>query len=221
MDPLAALSESLNKKEIPLEIYEKILSSREKVEEAIKSVEKASGIKYPDWYVYPKALAMKGIVGEASIIYSRFYPLTYQDRLYLLVQLTPPLVLYSSKDTLLAVLAHEMLHYINFAAKIKSFSISSSEISVSVFESAFADQGELYSPEAVFRKGKKIIRLLKEKFDVGLKDEALNKKTISRWINKNLPTEYISPEQNTVRVSVYSILNYSPEESLKRFLNWT
>jgi len=56
---------------------------------------------------------------------------------------------------------------------------------------------------------------------MGLNDQNLNKRTIKRWFARNLPVEYISPENNVVRVNVSSLLSYTPEESLKRFLNWT
>ncbi len=221
MNPLVTLNESLSKNEIPEDIYKKISYSVKKVEEAILYVEKYSGIKYPEWYIYPKAIAMKTPVGESSIVYSRFFPFSYQDVLYNLVQVTPPLVLYASKDTLLAVIAHEFLHYVNFVASIKDFAISSEEQTNSILESAFKDEGQLYDEEKVFKKSRKIKRLLKEKFSGGLNDEALNKKTLSRWFNKGLPVEYIAPENNVSKISVVSILNFKPEETLKRFLNWT
>ncbi len=221
MNPLVTLNESLSKNEIPEDIYKKISDSVKKVNEAVLFVENSSGVKYPDWYVYPKAIAMKTPAGESSIIYSRFFPFSYQDVLYNLVQVTPPLVLYASKDTLLAVMAHEFLHYINFVARIKNFSISSEEETVSVMESVFKDEEQLYDEEKVFKKSKKIRRLLKEKFSGGLNDEALNKKALTRWFKKSLPVDYIAPENNVSRISVVSILNFRPEETLKRFLNWT
>jgi len=221
MDPLVPINESLNKNEIPKDIYNKVLDSVKKVHDAITQIEKASNIKYPEWYVYPKAIVMKAPVGESSIIYSRFFPFSYENVLYTLVQVTPPLILYASKDTLLAVMAHEFLHYINFVANLKNFSITSEEKTTSVFESVFKDEAQLYDEEKVFKKSKKIKRLLKEKFSGGLNDEALNKKTLTRWFKKGLPVEYISPEGNISRISMLSILNFKPEETLKRFLNWT
>ncbi len=221
MNPLVTLNESLNKNEISEDVYRKISDSVKKVNDAVLLVEKASGIKYPDWYVYPKAIAMKTPTGELSIVYSRFFPFSYQDVLYNLVQVTPPLVLYASKDTLLAVIAHEFLHYVNFVANVKNFSISSEEDTTSILESVFKDEGQLYDEEKVFKKSKRIRRLLKEKFSGGLNDDALNKKALTRWFKKGLPVEYITPESNVSKISVVSILNYRPEETLKRFLNWT
>ncbi|MFP3130250.1 MAG: hypothetical protein RXR51_01510 [Nitrososphaeria archaeon] len=221
MDPLVTINESLSKNEIPEDIFKKVSDSVKKVNDVIIQIEKASNIKYPEWYVYPKALVMKAPVGGSSIVYSRFFPFSYENVLYTLVQVTPPLVLYASKDTLLAVMAHEFLHYVNFIAGLKNFSITSEEETTSVFESVFKDEAQLYDEEKVFKKSKKIKRLLKEKFSGGLNDEALNKKTLARWFKKGLPVDYIYPEGNISRISVISILNFKPEETIKRFLNWT
>ncbi|MFP3166146.1 MAG: hypothetical protein RXR36_02505 [Nitrososphaeria archaeon] len=221
MDPLVTINESLKKNEIPEDIFKKVSDSVKKVNDVIIQIEKASNIKYPEWYVYPKALVMKAPVGGSSIVYSRFFPFSYENVLYTLVQVTPPLVLYASKDTLLAVMAHEFLHYVNFIAGLKNFSITSEEETTSVFESVFKDEAQLYDEEKVFKKSKKIKRLLKEKFSGGLNDEALNKKTLARWFKKGLPVDYIYPEGNISRISVISILNFKPEETIKRFLNWT
>ena len=95
MDPLVPINESLSKNEIPKDIYNKVLDSVKKVHDAITQIEKASNIKYPEWYVYPKAIVMKAPVGESSIIYSRFFPFSYENVLYTLVQVTPPLILYA------------------------------------------------------------------------------------------------------------------------------
>ncbi|MGC8569227.1 MAG: hypothetical protein ACP5LW_04410 [Nitrososphaeria archaeon] len=221
MDPLVRINESVQKNELPSEIYEDLVAGANKARDAIAKIEKASGIKYPEWYIYPRAIAMGRPPSELSIIYSRFFPFSYEGALYTVVQVTPPLILYASKDTILAVLAHEMLHYVNFVASIRSFSVTSDETMTSVFESVFRDENQLYDPEKVFRRGRRIIRLLKEKFSMGLNDQNLNRRTIKKWFARNLPVEYIAPEDNAVRVNVSSLLSYTPEESLKRFLNWT
>ncbi len=221
MNVLGPVEAAAAEGKIPRDVLESAKEGVEKLSSCIAKVEKASKVRYPAWYAMPAAVLMSGgELQEQAILFSRFIPVTRGNSLEFYVEFTLPLILYASKDTLTAVAAHELLHYLNFLSKVKEMRISSSEIGTSAFEAGYLDEEELLSPERVFRS-KAIIRLLATKFSGGLNDQPLIKRTITKWVKKGLPVVTISPEDNVTRLSIASLLNFVPDESVKRVLNWT
>lgn len=223
MSELGPVERAVSEGRLPREILDKARERTDKLRECIREVERASSVKYPAWYIRPELVLMRGgEMQEEAIVFSRFMPLSLGQGLGLYVEFTLPLVLYASMDTLTAVAAHELLHYLNFLVKIRDMRVASSQLSTSVFEARYLDEEELLSPERVFgRRRSRILRLLSEKFSGGLNDQPLVERAVSRWIKKGLPVVYVSPEENAVRVSLESLLSFVPEESARRVLNWT
>ncbi len=222
MDPMELMRKAVNDGKIPGEYEKKIEPGLLKVKDAVKKVEKSSGAKYPVWFVLPYAVIMKGgNLDSEAIVYSRFMPLSNENTLLLTVELTAPLVLFGSKDTIASAVAHEFLHYLNFLALLRDRSLGSSSSTDQVIEALYADEGELYTADSVYSKSKYLMRVLAEKFKDGLNDDALNKKSITKWINAGLPTVVISPSENRIALSMAAIMNYVPEEGARRLINWT
>ena len=222
MDPMELMRKAISNGKIPSEYERKIEPGLVKAKDAIKKVEKATGAKYPIWYVLPYAIIMKGgNLDSEAIVYSRFMPLSNENTLLLTVEFTAPLILFGSKDTVASAVAHEFLHYINFLALLKDRRLGSSSPTDHVIEALYADEGELYNADLIYSKSRYLKRVLAEKFKDGLNDEALNKKTITRWINAGLPTLVISPSENRITISMFAVMNYVPEEGARRLINWT
>ncbi|MEM0097789.1 MAG: hypothetical protein QXY52_05905 [Conexivisphaerales archaeon] len=221
MDPMELIRKAVNDGKITHEYEKKVEVGTLKVTEAIHKVEKSSGARYPIWFVSPYAVVIKGgnLYSEA-IIYSRFMPLSDGTNLLLTVELTAPLVAFGSRDTIASAVAHEFLHYLNFLALLKERSISSASTTDQVIEALGIDEGELYTANSVYSKSKYLIRVLDEKFKDGLNDDALNKKSITKWINAGLPTVVMSPSENQVKLPMVAIMSYIPEESVRRLLKW-
>lgn len=222
MDPMELIRKAVSEGKIPQEYEKKTELGLQKVKEAVSKVEKSSGAGYPVWFVSPYAVVMKGgnLYSEA-IVYSRFMPLSDGTNLVLTVELTAPLVAFGSKDTIASAVAHEFLHYLNFLALLRDRNIRSSGITDEVIEALGIDEGELYTADSVYSKSKYLMRVLDEKFKDGLNDEALNKKSIAKWINAGLPTVVMSPSENQVKLPMVAIMNYVPEERVRRLLKWT
>jgi len=222
MDPMELMRKAISDRKIPSEYEKKIEPGLLKAKDAIKKVEKTTGAKYPIWFVLPYAIIMKGgNLDSEAIVYSRFMPLSNENTLLLTVEFTAPLILFGSKDTVASAVAHEFLHYINFLALLKDRRLGSSTPTDQVIEALYADEGELYNADLIYSKSRYLKRVLAEKFKDGLNDEALNKKTITRWINAGLPTLAISPSENRIAISMVAVMNYVPEEGARRLINWT
>ncbi len=222
MDPMELMRKAVNDGKIPSEYEKKAELGILKVKEAVNKVEKSSGARYPVWFVLPYAVMMKGgNLDSEAIVYSRFMPLSNENKLLLTVELTAPLVLFGSKDTIASTVAHEFLHYLNFLALLRDTSLTSSSSTDQVIEALYADEGELYTADLIYSKNKYLMRVLNEKFKDGLNDDALNKKSITKWINAGLPTVVISPSENRVALPMAAVINFDPEEGARRLLNWT
>jgi hypothetical protein len=203
MNPMEPIRKAVNEGKIPAEYESKVELGLSKVTDAVNKVEKSTGARYPLWFISPYSLVMKGgnLYSEA-IVYSRFVPISDGSNLLLTVELTAPLVAFGSKDTISSAVAHEFLHYLNFLALLRDRSIRSSGITDEVIESKY------------------LLRVLKEKFSDGLNDDALNKRTITKWINTGLPTIVMSPSDNQVKLPVAVLMKYVPDEGIRRLLKW-
>ena len=205
VDPLLLVREAARKDLIPEVMVHDAEHRMKYMKWAIEKVEKATKVKYPIWYVVPYVMLMEDPFWERAILYARNRPVVSKGSLSFLVEFTLPLHLFSSKDTLLAVVAHEFTHYAELARRISEFEVLTSGVSTSVFEAAYRDVEESLQPELVFGRHRSIVRLLREKFPDGLEDDALNSKTIKRWVQKELPVIKITPEENVIRIPIESL----------------
>jgi len=200
---------------IPRSVMKKINSRLKFLEEGIKRVEKASGLKYPPYYVEPFLPIMSSELepSQIGVVYARTLPLEVGEALEIVVQITAALVAYGSKATLHAVLAHEFLHYASLVKGFSSREMLSAELTSSMFETVHVDTSGFSRLERLY-KDRSLRRLLKKKFSNGLVDEDLHEKVLEHWLAKGLPTIRLTPDSNVTRLSIQSILNLRFDQSL-------
>lgn len=182
----------------------------------MRRVEKASGLGYPKYYIEPivPLAAQDLLYGEVGILYARTLPVEVLNQVEIVVQLSAPLILFGSRATIHAVIAHEFQHYVEFSRRFMMVDTISDEITTSLFESTYVDSTRLYDIHLIFND-KKLIKLVESRFPNGLKDNELHRKTIRNWLEKRLPAARLSPESNVVAVKMSSIVNSNFDPLLK------
>ena len=216
MDPLQLLDRERQLNRFPEKLYTKV---KKKgiiyLKDAVSRVEKASGIKYPEYYVSPYLTLLKSgaEVGELGVLFARVIPSTSTGSLVILVEFSAALILLGAKGTIEAITAHEFTHYVELVRRILRMEILSDVPSSTLFESGYTDEEKTLHPKLLF-KDRALISLIKRKFTPSLRDERLISKVEKEWIEKKLPTRIISPEENMVRLNSNAVLSASFEKTL-------
>jgi hypothetical protein len=176
---------------------------------AATAVERASGLRYPPYYVEPilNLVSTQDNVGGVGILYARTLPVQTQGRVVIVVQLSAPFVMYATKTVLKLVLAHEFLHYVDLVGRLSSMSVASEMSSAYVFEERFSDMERLGDALAVFRNDKRLPKQLAKRISAGLEDDKLNQKCKKFWIEKQLPMARLALGLNQVSLQVNAIVN--------------
>ncbi|MEM3437878.1 MAG: hypothetical protein QXP55_05050 [Nitrososphaerales archaeon] len=216
MNPLIKLEEAERLGKLPLSLIDKIKKRMKYVDESIAKIERASGLRYPSYYIDPILLLSSSEVekGQIGVLYARTILVEGISGLEILIQISAPLIAFGLKTTIRAVLAHEFLHYIAFMRSFSKLDIVSDSLSTSLFESLYSDYGRLFEPKLIFND-KYLVSLVKKKFSNGLEDKRLNERTLKEWIEKGLPTINLSPSDNVIRLSISSILRMKIDPILK------
>jgi hypothetical protein len=206
LDPFVLLDQAVAQGRLKPAIGKRVKAKGDYLEAAIKRVEKASGLRYPPYYVDPSlSVATTSIeYGSVGALFARVIPANFEGGISIIVQFSAPLVLFGGKPTIEAVAAHEFTHYIDLVRRFSSLHVSSDESATTLFESGYADEERLVNPASIF-SDKKLVALVNKKFAGGLVDEKLNDKVASGWIEKELPTKRVSPEENAVKVNIDNI----------------
>src|SRR5918996_2367510 len=126
---------------IPSRIYDVITERFYIVEMGIQRIERASGLKYPRYYIDP-TLIVAAPSSLADLQFAQFGFLFAQtipvvkknNEIYIVIQVTAPLVIYGLLGTIHAILAHEFMHYLEVLSRIIKMEVVSDEISASLFE---------------------------------------------------------------------------------------
>ena len=204
MDPFVLVDQVVAQGRLSASIAKKIRSKSKNLEDAVSRVERASGIRYPPFYVEPSLPVATTSVeyGAVGALYARVIPATLDGKLSIVVQFTAPLILFGLKGTIEAVAGHEFTHYVDLVRRFSSMRVSSDERAGTLFESEYADEERLVNPVLVFGADKRLASLIKKKFPTGLVDEKLNDKVAKGWLEKGLPTKRVAPEDNVANVSV-------------------
>ncbi len=220
MDPLFKMKSHGKSPLLPAKIVGGILKRLRFVREGVDRVEKAAGLRYPPYYIEPVlSVASSPLeIGQLGAMFARTLPLQVLGRLEIWVQLSAPLVLLGAKPTIHAVLAHEFLHYVELARRVKSMDILSEPASSSIFESGYSDNEALIDARLVFKE-RSLISLMRKRFGAGLIDNNLSDKTAKMWVEKGLPTVRISPESNIVKLPVSSLLSARLDPRLRKKLD--
>jgi hypothetical protein len=171
---------------------------------AVGRVEKATGLKYPPYYIEPTLpLAVTSVeYGSMGAFFARVIPTAFAGRISIIVQFTAPLLLFGAKGTLEAVVAHEFTHYVDLVRRLNGMTILSEERVSTLFEAGYADQERMVSPSKVFAKDKQLAKLVEKKFTPNLTDPKLDEKVSKGWIAKGLPTRGVTTEDNNIRLDM-------------------
>ncbi len=218
MDPLRKVEDAKLGDLITPNIYRKIVDRFKFVQEGVKRISKASGIKYPSFYIEPSiVLSVSPLeIGQVGVLFARTIPIVSIDnKVNVVVQLTAPLIAYGMKGTIHAVLAHEFLHYLELMGRMIKMDVISDEISGTLLEGTYADLTKLFEPKTVF-KDRSLVQLITKKFPEGFHDPKLENKCIKMWLKKGLPAVRINMDENTVRIPVSAMANTEIDQHLKK-----
>jgi hypothetical protein len=209
VNPLFALDRAEAEGKIPKALAKRVRGRATYLVGAVKRVEKASELSYPQYYVEPvlPLAQSRGEAGQVGVLYARVIPtVATAGGLSILVQFTAALVAFGAKGTLEAVAGHEFTHYLDLVRRLSRMNVMSDERATSLFESSFADAERTVKMKSIF-KDRSLIRLVERKFPLGLVDEKLNALVEKKWIEKNLPVRIVAPEENVVRLGMGSVLS--------------
>ncbi|MGD0319448.1 MAG: hypothetical protein ABSB56_07120 [Nitrososphaerales archaeon] len=203
MDPLILLDQAVAQEKIPRALAKKVRLRMDVVRQSVDRVEKASGLRYPQYYIEPILPVSKGggEYGQMGVFFARVIPMTTTGSLTILIQFTAALVAYGTKGTLDAVAAHEFTHYVELVRKLARKDIVSDEVATSLYEASFADS-ERTVPAKLLFSDKALVGLITRKFKPELSDPALNKKVSELWIARDLPIRWVGPEANRVNLEM-------------------
>jgi len=203
MDPLILLDQAVAQEKIPRAMAKKVRQRMGILQGGVERVEKASGLRYPPYYIEPILPVSKGggNYGQMGVLFARVIPTTVTGSLVILVQFTAALVAYGTKGVIEAVAAHEFTHYVDLVRRLGTTNVTSDELATTLYEASFADAERTVPPKLLFSE-KALVSLLTRKFKDGLQDQALNKRVGESWIAKDLPIRWVGPEENVVRVGM-------------------
>ena len=203
MDPLILLDQAVAQEKVPRALAKKVRLKMRYVQGAVSRVEKASGLRYPLYYVEPTLPVSKGggEYGQMGVLFARVIPTTSTGGLIILVQFTAALVAYGTKGTIEAVAAHEFTHYVDLVRRLSTSNVLSDEVATTLYEASFADAERTVPPKLLF-SDRALVALISRKFKNDLTDPALNKKVGDSWIAKNLPIRWVGPDENRVRLQM-------------------
>jgi hypothetical protein len=203
VDPLVLLDQAVAQEKLPRAMAKKVRLKMKVVQGAVERVEKASGLKYPPYYVEPTLPVSKtaGEYGQMGVLFARVIPTTVTGSVVILVQFSAALVAYGTKGTIEAVAAHEFTHYVELVRKLSTTNVTSDEVATTLYEASFADAERTVPAKRLFSE-KALVALVSRKFKYDLVDAALTKKVGDGWVAKNLPIHYVGPEENVVTLSM-------------------
>lgn len=203
MDPLILLDQAVAQEKVPRAFAKKVRLRMRYVQGAVQRVERASGLRYPPYYIEPTLPVSKGggEYGQMGVLFARVVPTTATGGLIILVQFTAALVAFGTKGTIEAVAAHEFTHYVDLVRRLSTTNVTSDEKATTLYEASYADEGRTVPPKLLFSE-KALVGLVTKKFKPQLSDMALNKKVGDAWIAKNLPIRWVGPEENVVRLGM-------------------
>lgn len=217
-DPLYKVHDAARAGQIPDKAYKLVVERLDLVKEGIERVEKASGLKYPYYYVEPSMVVSTSAVefSQFGIFFARTIPVVGDDNLLrVVVQLTAPLVAYGLKGTIHAILAHEFMHYLELVSRIAKMRIVSDELSGTLFEGTYADSGRLLEERAVFKSDPTLIRHITTRFPEGFRDMKLEDKAIKLWMDKGLPMTRVPIDANVIKIPVEAMARLQVEQAIK------
>jgi hypothetical protein len=215
-DPFVVLDRSVAQGKLKPALAAKVRARGKYLLGAVARVEKATGLRYPPYYVEPTLpLAVSSVeFGSMGAFFARVIPTAFEGRLSIIVQFTAPLILFGAKGTVEAVAAHEFTHYVDLVRRLSKTAVLSDERVSTLFEAGYADEERVVPPSKVFANDKPLARLVEKKFTPNLRDEKLDEKVSEGWIAKGLPTRGVTTEENNVRLDMATVARTTFDPSL-------
>ena len=206
MDPLILLDQAEAQGRIPRPTARKVRLRMGYLNGAIERVQRASGLKYPPYYIEPvlPIADTPGEYGQVGVLYARVIPTTMTGELAILVQFTAALIAYGTRTTIEAVAAHEFTHYVDLVGRLSRANVLGDERATTLYESSYADADRTVPPKLLFAE-KSLAGLITRKFKDGLSDAGLNKKVSEYWIGKGLAVRRVKPEENVTRLGMGAV----------------
>lgn len=206
LDPLILLDQAVAQEKVPRTMAKKVRSRMPYLQGAVGRVEKASGLRYPPYYVEPTLPVSKtgAEYGQMGVLFARVIPTTVNGGVLILVQFSAALVAFGTKATIEAVAAHEFTHYLELVRKLSTANVASDEVATTLFEASYTDAERTVPAKLIF-SDRALVSLVTRKFKNNLSDAALNKKVGDAWIGKSLPIRWVGPEDNLVRLPMGAI----------------
>ena len=206
MDPLILLDQAVAQGKVPRVMAKKVRTRLAYVQGAVARVERASGLRYPPYYVEPSLPVSKtgAEYGQMGVLFARVIPTAVNGSVLIFVQFSAALVAFGTKATIEAVAAHEFTHYIELVRKLSTKDIASDEVATTLYEASYADSERLVPPKLVFSE-RALVSLVSRKFKENLSDAVLNKKVEESWIGKGLPIRWVGPEANFVKLPMGAV----------------
>jgi hypothetical protein len=203
-DPFVLVDQFVAQGRLKLAVATKVKARGKYLQGAVERVEKATGLRYPPYYIQPTLpVAITSVeYGSMGAFFARVIPTAYEEKLSIIVQFTAPLLLFGAKGTIEAVAAHEFTHYVDLVRRLSTMSIVSEERVSTLFEAGYADEERVVSPAKVFANDKPLAKLVAKKFTPNLTDPKLDEKVSKAWVAKGLPTRRLATEENTVRIDM-------------------
>jgi hypothetical protein len=207
---------------IPSKTYDIIIERFYIVKTGIERIERASGLKYPRYYIDPTLIIAAPSsfadlqLAQFGFLFAQTIPVVKKNNeIDIVIQVTAPLVIYGLLGTIHAILAHEFLHYLELLGKIIKMDIISDQLSASMFENRYLDSGRLIEAKFVFRSDHVLLDHITKRFPEGFKDTRLEKKTIKYWMNKGLPSITVSLDSNVTKIPVEAMANLNIDQGVK------
>ncbi|MDE1857816.1 MAG: hypothetical protein KGI26_01945 [Thaumarchaeota archaeon] len=206
LDPLILLDQAVAQGRVPRALAKRVRLKMKYLQGAVQRVEKASGLKYPPYYIEPVLPVSKtgSEYGQMGVLFARVIPTTLNGSVLILVQFTAALLAYGTKGTVEAVAAHEFTHYVELVRKLSTTNVTSDEVATTLYEASYADAERVVPPKLIFTD-RALVSLVSRKFKEQLSDQALNKKVGDSWIAKDLPIRWVGPEDNRVKLPMGAV----------------
>jgi hypothetical protein len=215
-DPFVVLDRSVDQGKIKPALAAKVKARGRYLLGAVARVEKATGLRYPPYYVEPTLpVAVTSVeYGSMGAFFARVMPTAFEGKVSIIVQFTAPLLLFGAKGTVQAVAAHEFTHYVDLVRRLSRTAVLSDERATTLFEAGYADEERAISPSRVFANDKPLAKLVERKFTPNLTDAKLDEKVSAGWIGKGLPTRRVTTEENHVRLDMATVARTRFDQSL-------
>jgi hypothetical protein len=221
-DPLIKVRHARKSGLIPTGIYNVLVKRFHIVEMGIQRIERASGLKYPYYYIDPTLIIAAPSsfadfqFAQFGFLFAQTIPVVKKnDEIDIVIQITAPLVIYGLLGTIHAILAHEFMHYLELLSRIIKMDVISDELSASLFENKHLDSGRLIEASFVFRSDYVLRDHITSKFSEGFKDSRLEEKTIKYWMNKGLPSITVPLDSNIAKIPVEAMAKLNIDQDVR------